>query len=93
MDMDTHGHTHTWTHPHTDTPIHEQKHTHIWTHPHMRKPTHVQTEFVPKVFFVFQMKRAVLHQTHYVELLLVVDNDRVNKHTASNLVYILRVVF
>uniref|UniRef100_A0AAQ4PGN3 ADAM metallopeptidase domain 9 n=1 Tax=Gasterosteus aculeatus aculeatus TaxID=481459 RepID=A0AAQ4PGN3_GASAC len=27
---------------------------------------------------VLQMKRAVLHQTHYVELLLVVDNDRYN---------------
>lgn len=39
------------------------------------------------------MKRAVLHQTHYVELLLVVDNDRVNKHTATKLVYVLKVVF
>lgn len=73
------------------TDIDGQKHTQ--THPHMDTPTHVQTEFVHKVFFVFQIKRAVLHQTHYVELLLVVDNDRVNKHTASKLVYILRVVF
>lgn len=29
---------------------------------------------------ILQMKRAILHQTHYVELLLVVDNDRV-RHT------------
>lgn len=28
---------------------------------------------------VFQTKRAVLHKTHYVELMLVVDNDRVSQ--------------
>uniref|UniRef100_A0A3Q2QE08 ADAM metallopeptidase domain 9a n=1 Tax=Fundulus heteroclitus TaxID=8078 RepID=A0A3Q2QE08_FUNHE len=33
--------------------------------------------------FVFQVKRAVLHKTHYVELLLVVDNDRY-KHKNGN---------
>lgn len=31
----------------------------------------------------FQVKRAVLHKTHYVELLLVVDNDRV-RHTHTH---------
>lgn len=61
--------------------------------------THTHTQNLCSLFFVFQMKRAVLHQTHYVELLLVVDNERVNlKHThtythASLLILILMVIF
>ncbi|XP_011613609.1 disintegrin and metalloproteinase domain-containing protein 9 [Takifugu rubripes] len=36
------------------------------------------TEEIPHTRQHKRMKRAVLHQTHYVELLLVVDNDRFN---------------
>lgn len=35
------------------------------------------------------MKRAILHQTHYVELLLVVDNNKVRKQVVLKLWYAL----
>ncbi|XP_061115801.1 disintegrin and metalloproteinase domain-containing protein 9 isoform X3 [Conger conger] len=48
----------------------ETDHTHDHNHDH-------EPRAVP-VSHLLRRKRAVLHQTHYVELLLVVDNDRFN---------------
>lgn len=39
---------------------------------------------VDNSWFALQVKRDILHRTHYVELLLVVDNDKVTHVRARN---------
>uniref|UniRef100_A0A671UP21 ADAM metallopeptidase domain 9a n=1 Tax=Sparus aurata TaxID=8175 RepID=A0A671UP21_SPAAU len=46
--------------------------------PHEDEQDHNNATDENMLLCLFQMKRAVLHLTHYVELLLVVDNDRYN---------------
>uniref|UniRef100_A0AAX7T6H3 ADAM metallopeptidase domain 9 n=1 Tax=Astatotilapia calliptera TaxID=8154 RepID=A0AAX7T6H3_ASTCA len=42
------------------------------------QPRGCQAPHYEVTVFLFQVRRAVLHKTHYVELLLVVDNERFN---------------